>query len=226
MSDNRLLPRWIAANAFGELLGLGATFAVGFVATLLIGDSNALFPVLVSGALMVASGAIEGNILGLFQWKALAPALPRLSRRSWLLATVFGALVAWLFGSLPFTLMNVFASQEPTSAQTATEPAQWIVLLGAVGIELVAGCVLAIFQARELRHHVNKPNRWLLANALAWAVGMPIIFIAMDLLFRDLAPWQIALGGVVALLLTGAVVGLIHGLFLVRLVGETPKETV
>lgn len=55
------------------------------------------------------------------------------------------------------------------------------------------------------------------ANMLAWAVGMPIIFWGMDVAFRMPELWQsvLVVGG--ALLAAGAVVGTVHGRFLVAL---------
>lgn len=59
---------------------------------------------------------------------------------------------------------------------------------------------------------------------LAWLAGMPIIFWAMDAAFNGLSPLQAGLlvGG--ALLFTGAVVGAIHGTFLVWLVSSARQN--
>jgi hypothetical protein len=55
---------------------------------------------------------------------------------------------------------------------------------------------------------------------LAWAAGMPVIFWAMDAVFQQPS----LLRGIpllaAALLLTGAVVGAIHGAFLAKLAGR------
>jgi hypothetical protein len=165
----------------------------------------------------VLSGAIEGAIVGACQWWAMHPWFARISKRAWLLATVSGAMVAWFFGSLPFALIDM-GSQAPEAP--AAEPPQWIVLLGAAGIGLVAGAVLAFFQWRVLRKSAHKAGRWLPANMLAWAAGMPLIFWGMDLIQKGLAPVGaiLALAGI--LFLTGAVVGAIHGAFLVRMVDQ------
>ena len=47
---------------------------------------------------------------------------------------------------------------------------------------------------------------------------MPAVFLGMDLVFREQPVWQSALLVAATLLATGAVVGVINGSFLVRLV--------
>ena len=69
-----------------------------------------------------------------------------------------------------------------------------------------------------LRRHVERALRWLPANVLAWAVGMPLVFLGMDVAFRN-GGTLLTVGVVAATLaLTGAVVGVINGSFLTRMV--------
>jgi hypothetical protein len=88
----------------------------------------------------------------------------------------------------------------------------------------VAGTVLASFQTLALRGHVARAWRWLLANAIAWAVAMPVLFGAVHLLERVRDP---AVGlpiGFVVLGVCGAVVGAIHGTMLVRFALPPPAS--
>lgn len=55
---------------------------------------------------------------------------------------------------------------------------------------------------------------------LAWACGMPVIFLGMDLAFKMAETWQTVLVIAGAILLAGIIVGAIHGRFLVILAGE------
>jgi hypothetical protein len=52
---------------------------------------------------------------------------------------------------------------------------------------------------------------------LAWVFGMPVIFWGIDMAFKLSAIWQSVLLMVVTLFIAGAIVGGVHGLFLVRL---------
>jgi len=205
--------RWVAANAAGEMLGLGATFAVGVFAMSRLENQHSAGIVLLSFLIAVASGAIEATLVGLAQWWAMRPWFLTITRRAWWLATLVGALVAYVLGYLPSTLMSLGeqASQAPTA-----EPPQWVMLLLAGGLGVVAGAVLSFAQWLAMRNTVKHAGWWIPANMLAWLVGMPIIFWGIDAAQKGQPPVQAILLSAGVLFLTGAVVGAIHGAFLVR----------
>jgi hypothetical protein len=91
------------------------------------------------------------------------------------------------------------------------------VLLLAAGLGAVGGAVLSFAQWLTMRHKVRGASIWIPANMLAWVVGMPLIFWGIDIAQKlDGMFWLILfMAGV--LLLTGLVVGAIHGAFLIRL---------
>jgi hypothetical protein len=213
-SRARLWVRWVAANAISETLGLGATFAVIAVAFSSLEGSGSIGTVLLLFLLSVASGVIEATLVGLAQWWAMHPWFPAISRRAWWLATMAGALVAYVLGYLPSTLMSL--GEEASQAQ-AVEPPQAIVLLLAAGLGAVAGAVLSFAQWLILRGSVPRAGWWVPANALAWLAGMPIVFWGIDISQRGQPLYQTVLILIVCLLLMGLVVGSIHGAFLVRL---------
>ncbi len=68
-----------------------------------------------------------------------------------------------------------------------------------------------------LRRAVGGAGWWLLANALAWAAGMPVIFAAMDVVFSGIPVYLAVVVFALTLLVTGGVVGAVHGLFFVWL---------
>jgi hypothetical protein len=217
MGQRMLWYRWVLANALGELLGLGLTFAaIGLAASGLEGLPG-LGSVLASFAVAVASGAMEATLVGLAQWWAMRPWFPAITRLHWWRATLIGALVAYALGYLPSTLMSL---GEQAAEAPPVEPSQAVVLLLAAGLGAVAGAVLSFAQWLALRHSVGGAGLWIPANMLAWAAGMPIIFWAMDAVFQmpSLLRGIPLLAG--ALLVTGAVAGAIHGAFLVKLAGR------
>jgi hypothetical protein len=216
-TDKRTLwLRWLVANAFGELLGLGMTFAVVALLFSAMDDQAGTLAVLASFLVAAASGALEATLVGLAQWWAMHLWFPAITRRAWWLATLIGALVAYVLGYLPSTLMSL---GEGASQSQVAEPPQWIVLLLAAGLGAVAGAVLSFAQWLALRTKVPRAGWWVPANMLAWLVGMPIIFWGIDAAQRGQALPQTLLLLAGCLLLTGAVVGAIHGAFLVRLAG-------
>jgi hypothetical protein len=81
MSNNRnvLWLRWTAANAFSELVGLGATFAtIGLLFSRI--ETEQTTGILLSFAIAVLSGTIEATIVGLAQWWAMYPWFPMIGR--------------------------------------------------------------------------------------------------------------------------------------------------
>jgi hypothetical protein len=205
---------WVFANALGEMVGLGLTFAVGIGSAQLTGESQGFGVAIGQGLLMVASGAIEGVIVGSAQWWVLQGVFPEIGRKAWVAATLVGALVAWTFGSIPATLMNMNA--EPT-VTTLAEPETALILLMAGLMGALLGIVLALAQWIVLRRHVRNAWWWLPANSAAWLLGMPVIFAAVDMAQNASSPGQALLIFVGALALTGAIVGAVHGIILVKL---------
>lgn len=217
LNDKRLLwVRWIAANALGEMFGLGLTFLVGALVISSLGAEQSVTVILVAFIVAVAGGAIEATLVGLAQWWAMHPWFPGITRRAWWLATLVGALLAYVMGWMPSTLMSL-SEQSAGSPNQLAEPAQWLVLLLAAGLGLAGGVVLSFAQWLVMRRTVKGAVVWLPANMLAWLVGMPIIFWGIDILQKvDGLAWQIAIMAGI-LLLAGLSVGVIHGSFLVRL---------
>lgn len=215
--NSRLWVRWVGANALGEMLGLGATFAALGAGMTYLGSIKGFGGIILSYALAIVTGIIEASLVGWAQWQAVRPWLPQLKFWSWWRATLIGALIAYILGYLPSTIMGL---QEESTQITGVEPDQWVVLLLAAGLGLVGGLVLSFFQWRELRQHLPSAWVWLPANMLAWMLGMPLIFLGIDMMFhiQGAALQGVYMAGV--LLLTGAIVGAVHGMALVRLVKQ------
>ena len=216
MNTRTLWLRWVGANALGEMFGLGLTFAVGAVILSSLGSQQSVFVILISFLVAVASGTIEATLVGLIQWWAMNPWFPMISRGKWWLATLIGALVAYVMGYLPPTLMSLGEQTSQAQAPIA-EPEQWLVLLLAAGLGVVGGAVLSFAQWLTMRHKVRGASIWIPANMLAWMVGMPLIFLGIDTAQKLGGMFWPILFMVGVLLLTGLVVGAIHGAFLVRL---------
>ena len=212
--------RWMLANALGEAIGVSAPLLIGFgilepQMSGLTGTWSAVL-VLVAGVLL---GVSEGTVVGAAQGAVLRLRLPRLALRTWIIATVIGAMVAWGLGMLPSTLMSA-----DTGGQAATEMPQWLTFVMAAGMGAVAGTILALAQWVALRAQVHRARLlWLLANALAWLCGIPPIFPGMGVIPADATVLQALPIVVAATAVAGAVVGAIHGWFLVKVLLVAPK---
>lgn len=219
--DVRFWLAWIAANSVGEMIGLGATFALGVGPFSGLTEGSGVAPALLSAGLMTATGALEGFVVGLAQWLVLRRVMEGVGRRSWIVATVLGAVAAWLCASVPMAMMSLSAS---SASAPADEPPQALILLFSGGLGLVAGLILSAAQWRVLRRHVARAWRWLPANGLAWAAGMPLIFAAVDLAQRAGSVPGAVLVMAAGIALAGAVVGAIHGAVLLSLLRSSPGK--
>jgi hypothetical protein len=217
--------RWVIANSLGEMFGLGLTFGVGVIAISRLGNQNSPGITVASFLVAVISGAIEATLVGLAQWQAMYPWFPMIARKTWWSATLVGALIAYVMGYLPSTLMSLGEQAAQSQADTSG-PAQWVVLLLAGGLGLVGGAVLSFAQWLTMRHRLCKASRWIPANMLAWLVGMPLIFWSIDAAqaFGQLISIVVFMAGM--LLITGLVVGAIHGYFLVQIAKQQPLKRV
>lgn len=215
MSKNQLWLRWTLANALSEMIGLGLTFLITGLVFSRLDSLGTMTSILLTSFFAVASGAVEATFVGLAQWWAMHPWFPKIKRFPWWRGTMIGALLAYMLGYLPSTIMSM--GEATVSSTPVVEPPQWVVLLLAAGMGAVGGVVLSFAQWLVMRGKVRRAGLWIPANMLAWTLGMPVIFWGIDMAFKMSAMWQSVLLMAAILFVAGAVVGGIHGLFLVRL---------
>ncbi len=207
--------RWLAANAFGELFGLGLSLTALALYLSRAGEGRGVGATLLSFLVAVASGVFEATVVSFAQFWAMRPWFPALRRRAWWLGTLVGALLAYVLGYLPSTIIDMGAASGQSAP--AEEPAQWIVLLLAAGLGLVAGALLSFAQWLALRRAARGAGAWIPANMLAWMLSMPLIFWGIDLAQKVQPLYLTVLIMAGVLLLAGALAGGVHGLFLVRI---------
>jgi hypothetical protein len=204
------------------LIGLGGVALVGWLAYRRFGEPQGVVSAFAWAIGMVALGAFEGAVVGYAQARPLRRVRPMLT--GWVRATVIGAAAAWALGMLPSTLMSLRPPPAPTAP--AAEPSLAIVLLLAAALGAVAGPLLAIFQWRRLRTVVPAgAASWLPANAAAWTLGMPLIFVGAQAdELRLQSPLLTAAAVALSLLAAGAVVGAVHGAVMVRLLWRSRAQ--
>jgi len=212
--DWSLWQQWVVANAVGELVGLGLVAAIGGSLAWRFGEPKSVIAALLMAGAMVLLGVCEGIIVGYAQWLALRRPLLGLSSREWVKATAIGAFLAWGLGMIPSTLMTL---RESAGAALPAEMSDAIRYGMAAAMGLGLGVALGVPQWLVLRRYVNKAGWWAPANAVAWAVGMPVIFIGAGSVPPGGIGWPVILCVALTLAVAGAVVGAIHGLALVWL---------
>ena len=177
--------RWIAANALGQGLALGASGLLGHLS----GSRGELDLAVAIGGL-AAAGLLEGALLGAAQIWALR--LRGAAARRWMAATV-GAFVTW------WVLGAIASLFEPPA------PSRLTVVL----VALVAGGALGLLVG-ALQGRTRPPSRraaWLGANGAGWAAGLLLAALSAALI-----PWGPFGGEALAIgalggLATGALVG-------------------
>jgi hypothetical protein len=211
--DWRLWRNWILANAVGEVVGLGAAALVGIWFAMNYDKNQTTFTILLTAILMILVGTFEGLVVGFAQACVLREVVEDFKTRAWIIATAIGAFIAWALGGIPSVAMSLKEQTTKTPPPEMSDAAMYgmAVLMG-----LALGFTLGVSQWMVLRRYVERAGWWTLANALAWAFGMPLVFLAAGNQPPE-NPFELAGWVIFALALVGAVVGAIHGLFLVWL---------
>jgi hypothetical protein len=211
VKDQSLFWTWVLYCAAGELLGIGFA-AGGTVAALSFGGEPTSWEARFGFWLLsVLLGCVEGASIGAAQWLILRERLPRLTARSWVVATVLVAAAAWALGMLPSTFAPV-----STSGGELVEPPLMAVLGLAAAGGLVGGLAFGGAQWLVLRRHVDNAGVWVLANAASWTLAMVWIFLAATAPDATTPAALVVAGGVVAGAAAGATVGVGTGLALLR----------
>ncbi|GAA1757714.1 hypothetical protein GCM10009747_15490 [Agromyces humatus] len=212
------------ANATGEGIGLGGSLLVGVGIVSLLGAQ--LDPWVDIGVALVAVALgtfFEGVVVGYAQWRVLRDPLPAMSWGSWVWATAIGAGIAWLLGMLASTVISLVTGPADTAeagAAAPAEPAPVVFYLAAAALGLVLGPILASAQVVVLRRYVAHSWWWIPANAVAWALALPLTYLGPSIM-ADLGVSVLGVGILLAsVVAAGAIVGAVHGSVLIRLLRE------
>ncbi|WP_266362709.1 hypothetical protein [Tellurirhabdus rosea] len=224
-TPSHFLRRWALNCAAGELLGIGAAglIAVGYLTA--FGEAVSWPERIAFLLLMLVAGAVEGSLLGWFQSRVLTDLFPGLNRGRWLRLTLAVAVLGWLLGMMPSTLISGDSASGP-AADPSDSPLLFFSLTAGAGLFL--GAVFGWFQWFELRRHTPQAARWVVANALGWAVALSCIYLAASWPDAQTPAWQIVVSGIVGGLAGGGLLGLITGLFLLKLkpFADEPKHSI
>jgi hypothetical protein len=214
----RFLGLWVAAAVIGGLLAVTVQLA--------------LLPTLLDQVHFVAwsNDAISRGYQAVWVIFTLASALAvagpmafvlgqRLGRieLSWIAASAVAAVIAFM--------IPVDSLLSAGTGQLFQAPSQSSFVVSALVSGVVAGCVYGIAQAIVLRPHIRGAAWWIPASIAAWAVARVATFLVI---------WQISGAGtrftsqsdyysveIVGALLVPVIVGVVTGLTLVRLLGES-----
>jgi len=192
-----LVRAWFATVTVAEFVGFAVPACVG---ALTVSTRPAI-----SVPALLASGAVEGGLLGSGQVAVLRWALPELPGRRWIAATAGAAVLAYAIGLAP----SAFAIDA------------WPVPLAIVYAAIGGGLLLASIGTAQwfiLRRHVAHAGHWIWVTALAWAVGLGVFLGFTMPLWQPGQPLPLIVAiGVGGGLLMAAATSLITGVTLRRL---------
>jgi hypothetical protein len=214
-SNKKILVKWTVLCALGELLGIGIAGGIAFLVNSKIGEPQTLGTKLFVLVTMLFAGAIEGFLLGTFQWQALKDKFNQIPRKEWVLYTVLVAVLGWFLGMLPSLFITNTASSTETENVDSENPLIFALLSIVSG--LLLGAVFGIFQWLVLRKYVEKAHQWITANALGWGLGLGWIYLFASMPGKNTSMIGNITFGVIGGLLAGLSVGVVTGLFLLKL---------
>lgn len=204
--------RWTAVCGLGEFLGIGVAAGIGFSVVMALGEPDTLAEKLFVILTAVVSGIIGGLVTGWLQWWVLREKFAAVKAKDWLFYTALGAAIGWILGMTPPTFLMGRGGSAPSPEFSSA-----LIALLAAGAGVVLGTLFGFFQWLELRKHTLQASRWILANAIAWTIGLAIIYLGASLPTAETALATVILIGTVSGLLAGLSVGAITGLFLIKL---------
>jgi len=209
---------WVLANLIGVVIGMGSVFLVGTgVAPGIETYMGKLADLIIAGILIITGTLVEGTVLGTVQWIVLHHINKSIKWLAWVNATLIGVFIAWVLGTIPSTLVEFGINGIRTTLGELNLFLDYVIV-GALG--LVLGSVLGLPQWLLIRLYFSQTEWWVPANALAWMFGMIILFSGIDVVSTLGLGLKTATVILITLIVTGAVVGAIHGLVLVRLVPQ------
>lgn len=203
---NGFVIRWTAIGAIGTVIGLGVAGFVGLMGL----AAESLMASVTSGLVF---GATIGVSIGLAQGAVLAGRVDGLSPTRWATHTAGGAAVAWAVVAYPIGQLAI----------EGVEPSWPERILWAIAIGVAAGGIVGFIQWLDLRHHVPDSRATIASQAAAWSVGAVILGTIDGLVGTELSEPTGVLLVAGALLLAGATVGLIQGIFLRGLIPKTRR---
>lgn len=192
---------WVLATVVGGLAGMG----VAGIASAIAGSIG-----IGTVALLHLVGALEGMALGFSQWLVLRRYIKHVGW--WIVATSIGAIFAWLIGLKAVVVLTLIFFNGATSQATSLELPSAVFFLGTW-----VGAVLGLAQWFVLRKHVRKGVGWVVANALAWGLGLSVALMGTTLTKLGEFTVETALARMATGATTGCVVGAVTGIALIWL---------
>jgi len=221
VTEHKIYFQWVFANGWSEMAGLGVTAFLGWLMSTRFESDNSLSAIIAGGLIFIVGGTLlEGVLVGYAQGRVIKNRIPGLPLQNWVIATAIGACIAWILGMIPSTLASLNEMGQTADPNPPRIFEGFIKYALAAIMGLVLGPILGTPQWVVLRRYFRSAGLWVPANALAWAVGMMIVFGGAGMTPVTASPLLIAALVCGTCLVAGLAVGAIHGLALIRIMRD------
>ena len=214
---NNLLKRWTINCALGELIGIACAGGIAFLVTYAIGEPDRISTKLIVLIAMMFAGFVEGLVLSHFQWNVLVTKFPKIPKREWLFYTVLVGVLGWFLGMLP-SLFLIPENLEDTGLNDGMDYSNpFVFALLSITMGIALGAIFGLFQWFSLKKYAEKAYKWIIANAIGWGLGLGWIYLFASIPTEQSSLLFNVIMGVFGGILAGSSVGIVTGIFLVKL---------
>ncbi|MFH1684170.1 MAG: hypothetical protein ABIA67_04735, partial [Candidatus Margulisiibacteriota bacterium] len=183
---------WTLATTVGELVGFSVPTLIGWLAVAFGASDLGMI------GIMAIAGMGEGACFSFAQWLVLKRYIKNLEKQ-FILYTAIAAGIAWIIGMIPSSI------GDPTTLPLT------ILIPGAIVLIIFFLLSIGTAQWLVLRKHVKKAGWWILANAIAWPLGVAMTFIPITLVPDNSPMFLWVAAGILGGIMMGATVGAITG---------------
>ena len=166
-----MIIRWIVLCAVAEFAGIALAAVWYGIVAVTFGEPVELAPRIGVWLLATASALPEGLVLGSLQAYGLRWFHPALSARRWIAMTTLVGLAGWGAG----TFIPLFLAGQ---AASGPEPSPMAIAGFAAIFGALAGLAFGAAQAFALPVGADGRVKWIIANIVGWAFGLPLIYLA------------------------------------------------
>lgn len=205
MEEKRnILSEWIITTAGSEAIGLLIPIIIGLAVAFFTGKTPSPATEIIMLTTMTLAGFLEGILLGFFQWNILKKYSGKINVADWAQFTALAVILGWSLGMLPTPIGENI--RDPNSIFINS-----VVFLAPLFLALIG-----FAQWMSMRKHVKHAGKWVLANTIAWPIGIAAAIAVLSFLPPDYpaAIWIIT--GIMVGIMMGAMVGAITGIALVK----------
>lgn len=204
---------WLTNNSLGIFLSFLEISIVVSIYAILMSQNPVLKP---AGYAVILAGALEGIIIGQWQYKALKLKFPKISEVNWVLLSALASTLVWFsIIFLPYIRIFPALSQSGSVGSGAYAQAAQLFKFGPIYTSTVSflaglflGYILSFLQWIELSKHVKTSFKWIFFNSLAWALGFSVMITLMsNLPYNNL--FSLILSGLFTFFVSAAIISIV-----------------